>query len=323
MGGARPTVRVAAGQVAAGLLGDDHDHDDDNDNEDEDGDRMTEGTATGRANDGVPELIDELRGLADRLATSGGEVARQMLAEFAGGGLGAQAKSSATDPVTVIDTSVEEHLRREISTHRPGDGVLGEEAGEAPGTGAASRVRWVVDPVDGTVNLLYGIPFTAVSVAAELDGVVVVGAVQNIVSRETWTAARGRGATLRAPDGAVTALGVSRCRDLSLALVGTGFAYDAAVRAEQGRAVAALLPQVRDIRRCGSAALDLCMLATGRLDAYYERCLKPWDHAAGALIAAEAGAVVTTSDDDAVPTVAATPGVSAQFLAALRVCGAL
>ena len=284
---------------------------------------MTEGTAAARSNDSSPGLIDELRELADRWATSGGEVARQMLAELAGGGLGAQAKSSATDPVTVIDTSVEEHLRREISTHRPGDGVLGEEAGEATGSGAASRVRWVVDPVDGTVNLLYGIPFTAVSVAAELDGVVVAGAVHNIVSRETWTAARGRGATLLAPDGAVTTPGVSRCQDLSLALVGTGFAYDAAVRAEQGRAVAELLPQVRDIRRCGSAALDLCMLATGRLDAYYERCLKPWDHAAGALIAAEAGAEVTTSDDDAVPTVAAAPGVSAQFRAALRGCGAL
>ena len=297
--------------------------DDDHDDDDGNGDRMTEGTASAESEDGTRDFIDELRQLADRLATSGGEVARQMLAELGGGGLGAQSKSSATDPVTVIDTSVEENLRREISTHRPGDGVLGEEAGEALGSGSASRVRWVVDPVDGTVNLLYGIPFTAVSVAAEIDGVVVVGAVHNIVSRETWTAARGRGATLRAPDGPVTTLGVSGCRDLSVALVGTGFAYDAAVRAQQGRAVAALLPHVRDIRRCGSAALDLCMLATGRLDAYYERCLKPWDHAAGALIAAEAGAVVTTSDDDAVPTVGAAPGVSDQFRKALRDCGAL
>lgn len=270
-----------------------------------------------------PDFIGELRELADLLASSGGEVARRMSAELAGRGLGAQSKSSHTDPVTVIDTSVEEHLRREIAARRPGDGVLGEEGGEAPGSGAASRVRWVVDPVDGTVNLLYGIPFTAVSVAAEIDGVVVVGAVHNIVSRETWTAARGQGATLRAPDGAITTLSASGCRDLSLALVGTGFAYDAGVRADQGRAVAALLPRVRDIRRCGSAALDLCMIATGRLDAYYERCLKPWDHAAGALIAAEAGAEVTTSDDDTVPTVAAAPGVSTQFLDALRDCGAL
>lgn len=284
---------------------------------------MTEGMASAGSEAGRPECIDELRGLADRLATSGGEVARRMLAEVTEGGLGARSKSSDTDPVTIIDTSVEEHLRRGIATHRPGDSVLGEEGGEAARSGTDNRVRWVVDPVDGTVNLLYGIPFTAVSVAAELDGVVVAGAVHNIVSLETWTAARARGATLRAPDGTITTLGASECGDLSLALVGTGFAYDAAVRAEQGQAVASLLPQVRDIRRCGSAALDLCMLATGRLDAYYERCLKPWDHAAGAIIAAEAGAVVTTSDDDAVPTVGAAPGVSGQFLEALRACGVL
>lgn len=269
------------------------------------------------------ELLGELRATAELLASSGGDVARRMSAELAGRGLGALTKSSHTDPVTVIDTGVEEHLRREIAARRPGDGVLGEEAGEEPGDGHAGGVRWIVDPVDGTVNLLYGIPFTAVSVAAELDGVVVAGAVHNIATGETWTAGRGQGATLRAPDGAVTPLRASACRDLSLALVGTGFAYDSVVRAEQGRAVATLLPRVRDIRRCGSAALDLCMIATGRLDAYYERCLKPWDHAAGALIATEAGAEVTTSVDDAVPTVAAAPGVAAEFRAALRDCGAL
>ena len=284
---------------------------------------MNGNTASARENESGPEFIDALRALAVHLATSGGEVARRMLAELDGQGPGAQTKSSVTDPVTVIDTAVEEHLRRGIAAARPGDGVLGEEAGETRGTGGGTRVRWVVDPVDGTVNLLYGIPFTAVSVAAEVDGVVVVGAVHNIVTHETWTAARDRGATLRAPERDVVPLGVSDCVDLSLALVGTGFSYDASVRSEQGAVVAALLPRVRDIRRCGSAALDLCMLATGRLDAYYERCLKPWDHAAGALIAAEAGAIVTTSDDDAVPTVAAGPGVSEAFRQALRECGAL
>lgn len=284
---------------------------------------MNGNTASAREDESGPEFIDGLRALAVHLATSGGEVARRMLAELDGQGPGAQTKSSVTDPVTVIDTAVEEHLRREIAAARPGDGVLGEEAGETRGTGGGTRIRWVVDPVDGTVNLLYGIPFTAISVAAEVDGVVVVGAVHNIVTHETWTAARDRGATLRAPGRDVVPLGVSDCADLSLALVGTGFSYDAAVRSEQGAAVAALLPRVRDIRRCGSAALDLCMLATGRLDAYYERCLKPWDHAAGALIAAEAGAIVTTSDDDAVPTVAAGPGVWEPFRDALRECGAL
>lgn len=284
---------------------------------------------TGVAGDGTgPDVVDGLRALADTLACSGGEVARRMLAELAAPGLDARSKSSATDPVTIVDTSVEDHLRRELAEHRPDDRMLGEETGESGGaTGAASgsdgRVRWIVDPVDGTVNLLYGIPFTAVSIAAELDGVVVVGAVHNIVTRETWTAARGRGATLRDPDGTATTLAASGCDDLALALVGTGFAYDSAVRAQQGRVVADLLPRVRDIRRCGSAALDLCMLATGRLDAYYERCLKLWDHAAGALIAEEAGAVVATSSDDAVPTVAAAPGVAREFRQALEDCGAL
>ena len=276
------------------------------------------------------DAVDELRDLADRLATSGGEVARRMLDRLAAAGLDARTKSSATDPVTVIDTSVEEHLRATVAAARPGDRVLGEEGGDDadagsaadaetdPGAGGASgAVRWIVDPVDGTVNLLYGIPFTAVSVAAEVGGAIVAGAVHNIVTRETWTAGLGRGAVLRDRDGTEVSLAVSGCEDLALALVGTGFAYDATIRAEQGQVVAGLLPRVRDIRRCGSAALDLCMVATGRLDAYYERCLKPWDHAAGALIATEAGAVVAVSDHDAAPTTAAAPGVSAEFLATL------
>lgn len=265
----------------------------------------------------VTNVLDELREFADDLAVSGGDVARRMLEQFASTGLDPRSKSSATDPVTVIDTSVEEHLRAEVASARPGDRFLGEEGGEASTPGVSGSVRWVIDPVDGTVNLLYGIPFTAVSVAAEVDGVVVAGAVHNIVTRETWTAASGRGAALRDTFGTVTVLEASECDELPLALVGTGFSYDSRVRAEQGRVVAELLPRIRDIRRCGSAALDLCMVATGRIDAYYERCLKPWDHAAGALIASEAGAVVSVSTDDAVPTTAAAPGVARDFLAAL------
>lgn len=261
--------------------------------------------------------VDELRGFAEWLATSGGDVARRMLDRLAAQSLDARTKSSATDPVTVIDTSVEEYLRQTVNSLRPDDRVLGEEGGETASPTRAGGVRWVVDPVDGTVNLLYGIPFTAVSVAAEVDGVVVAGAVHNIVTRETWTAGLGRGATLGHPEGTVRALAASDCEDLSRALVGTGFAYSAAVRAEQGETVARLLPRVRDIRRCGSAALDLCMVAAGRLDAYYERCLKPWDHAAGALVATEAGALVVVSTDDAVPTTAAAPGIVDPFLAAL------
>lgn len=278
---------------------------------------MADDRAVGTAGGNGVDAVAGLRAFAERLASGGGGVARRMLAEFDRSGLDSRSKSTATDPVTVIDLSVEEHLRAEVSSARPGDVVLGEEGGEE-GTRSGSGVRWIVDPVDGTVNLLYGIPFTAVSVAAEVDGVVVAGAVHNIVTRETWTAGLGRGATLSTADGAVSTLRVSECADLSLALVGTGFAYDSGIRAEQGRVVAGMLPRVRDIRRCGSAALDLCMLATGRLDAYYERCLKSWDHAAGALIATEAGAVVAISEDDAVPTTAAAPGVAVEFLSTLH-----
>lgn len=262
-----------------------------------------------------PDEVRELRRIADHLATTGGDVARRMLQDVTEGKLASESKSSATDPVTVIDTTVEEYLREQIAVLRPGDSVLGEEGGE---TGSAQKsVRWVVDPVDGTVNLLYGIPFTAVSVAAESDGVVVAGAVHNIVTRETWTAGLGRGAVLRHPDGTESNLRASTCEDLSLALVGTGFSYDAVTRAEQGAVLAGLIPRIRDIRRCGSAALDLCMVATGRLDAYFERCLKPWDYAAGALVAAEAGVLVAVSADDALPTTAAAPGVAERFRAAL------
>ena len=279
---------------------------------------MAGDSAVGMADGKAGGSVEELRLFADFLATSGGDVARRMLGEFATSGLDPRPKSSATDPVTVIDTSVEEYVRGEVASGRPGDTVLGEEGGEDATRPASGGVRWIVDPVDGTVNLVYGIPFTAVSVAAEIDGVVVAGAVHNITTRETFTAGLGLGAMLRMADDTSTALRASTCDDLALALVGTGFAYDADIRAEQGRLVASLLPRVRDIRRCGSAALDLCMLAAGRLDAYYERCLKPWDHAAGALIAAEAGAVVSVSDDDSVATTAAAPGVAADFLTALR-----
>lgn len=287
---------------------------------------MAEHPTAGVADTGDRPSVDGLRELAHRLATSGGDVARRLLDELAEGGLDARAKSTATDPVTVVDTAVERHLRRELTESRPGDRVLGEEGGEAApsgdtagpgGSDATGAVRWIVDPVDGTVNLLYGIPFTAVSVAAEVDGRVLAGAVHNIATRETWTAGLGRGAALIRPDGSAVELAASACVDLALALVGTGFSYDADVRAEQGAVVAGLLPRVRDIRRCGSAALDLCMVATGRLDAYYERGLKPWDHAAGALVAAEAGAVVAVSSDDLVPTTAAAPGVATEFLDAL------
>ena len=291
---------------------------------------------TNTHSDGAAAEIDvsALRRAAEDLARRGGQRARDLLDEIRADGRpgqpGHRVKSSRTDPVTAVDTGVEAFLRAELARTRPDDRMLGEETGDGSGPtnpGAAeglpggSGVRWIVDPVDGTVNLLYGIAFTAVSVAAEVDGRVVAGAVHDITSGETFSAAVGAGAHLETPGGRREVLSATDCSDPALALVGTGFAYRSQVRAEQGRVVAELLPRVRDIRRCGSAALDLCMVAAGRLDAYYERCLKPWDHAAGALIASEAGARVRVSGDDRVPTVAAAPRLAARFEAELRRAG--
>ncbi len=156
------------------------------------------------------------------------------------------------------------------TTLRPGDAVLGEEYGEA-GTGRRpGTVRWIVDPIDGTVNYLYGLPHYAVSLAAEVDGEVVAGVVRNAATGEEWTATAGGGAWR---DG--RRLTGSPATDLGQALVATGFGYDAARRAHQAAVLAELIPRVRDIRRFGAAALDLCLAAEGRVDAYYEKGLAP------------------------------------------------
>jgi myo-inositol-1(or 4)-monophosphatase len=168
--------------------------------------------------------------------------------------------------------------------------VLGEEGASRPGT---SGVRWVVDPIDGTVNFLYGLAGYAVCIAAEVDGRVDVGVVLDVAAGELFTAVRGGGAQLAAGGAAPEPLAVRRPPSLDRALVGTGFGYRAEQRRAQGAVVAQLLPLVRDIRRRGSSALDLCAVAAGRLDAYYEEGLKPWDHAAAGLVAAEAGAVLS------------------------------
>jgi myo-inositol-1(or 4)-monophosphatase len=194
-------------------------------------------------------------------------------------------KSTPTDVVTESDTAAEALIRERLLTARPDDAVLGEEGGASVG---ASGVRWVVDPIDGTVNYLYGIPQYAVSIAAQRDdGDIVAGVVHNPVSRETWTAVRGGGAYL---DG--EPVRESGCADLDLALVATGFGYDAGRRQRQAAILAGILPSIRDVRRAGAASLDLCAVATGRVDGYYERGLGAWDLAAGGLIAEEAGAVV-------------------------------
>ncbi len=233
------------------------------------------------------------------------------------------AKSTPTDPVTVVDTETEELLRRRVAELRPADVVLGEERG-GPGAVGAGTVTWVVDPVDGTVNFVYGIPVFAVSVAAQVDGVSLAGAVADVSTGEIYSAALGGGAQVRGPAGR-RRLSCTGATDLGMTLLGTGFGYAPDRRAAQGRLLAQLLPQVRDVRRLGSAALDLCMVAAGRLDAHYEHGLNVWDWAAGALIAAEAGAVVRlpAPGEPLGLTLAAAPGVADALCAALARCGGL
>jgi myo-inositol-1(or 4)-monophosphatase len=198
-------------------------------------------------------------------------------------------KSSPVDVVTAVDKASERLIVDRLLAARPDDGVLGEEGAARPGT---SGVRWVVDPIDGTVNFLYGVPAYAVSIAAEVDGVVRAGAVLNVATGELFTATAGGGAHLTVDGTEPVPLTGSRPPSLGQTLVATGFGYRVEQRRAQGAVVAELLPRVRDIRRFGSAALDLCAAAAGRVDAYYELDLNPWDHAAGALVAAEAGLVL-------------------------------
>ncbi len=206
-------------------------------------------------------------------------------------------KSSPTDVVTEMDRRSEALITGLIRAVRPGDAVLGEEGGQTPGGQArpgGPRVRWVVDPLDGTVNYLYGLPDWAVSIAAEVDGTVLAGVVEVPRRGERFTAVAGRGAWLHHDGDPGTAIPLHCTTGVPLgrALVGTGFGYDPGRRRVQGEVIAAVLPQVRDIRRGGSASVDLCSVAAGRLDAFFERGLNYWDYAAGGLIAREAGAVV-------------------------------
>jgi myo-inositol-1(or 4)-monophosphatase len=200
-------------------------------------------------------------------------------------------KSSPVDVVTAVDRATERLITDRLLAARPDDGLLGEEGAARAGT---SGVRWVVDPIDGTVNFLYDLPAYAVSIAAEVDGQAVAGVVLNVATGELFTAAAGGGAFLSSPARPESQrLTGSRPVSLEQALVATGFGYRVEQRRAQGAVVAELLPVVRDIRRFGSAALDLCAVAAGRVDAYYELDLNRWDHAAGALVAAEAGLTLT------------------------------
>jgi myo-inositol-1(or 4)-monophosphatase len=193
-------------------------------------------------------------------------------------------KSSATDIVTEMDQASERLLVEHIRAARPDDGFLGEEGADEAGT---SGVTWVIDPIDGTVNYLYQLPAFAVSVGVRVGDEIVAGAVVNPMSGEVFTARRGQGAWL---DG--RPIRVNTAPTMAMALVATGFGYDPGRRARQAQVLTGVLPKIRDIRRMGAASLDLCALACGRVDGYFEQGLKPWDLAAGGLIAAEAGAVV-------------------------------
>jgi myo-inositol-1(or 4)-monophosphatase len=250
----------------------------------------------------------------------------------------AATKSSPTDVVTEMDRRAEELIRARILVARPDDAILGEEGGQIEGAGDAPA-RWVVDPLDGTVNYLYGLHDWAVSVAAEVGGreeggdvgrKIVAGVVYVPMRGELFTAVRGEGAWLEStrasgvpdstsdpdiPEISTFERSPLRCRPgvpLDQALVATGFGYRAQRRRVQGEIVAALLPRIRDIRRNGVASIDLCAVAMGRVDGYYERGLKYWDYAAGALIAAEAGAIVGNSrggPPSTSMTIAAGPGL--------------
>ncbi len=193
-------------------------------------------------------------------------------------------KSSPTDVVTETDLYAEDLIRRHLREATPEAGVLGEERGQ---TRPGARLLWVTDPLDGTVNFLHGVPLFAVSIAAAVDGEVVAGAVVDVLRGELFSAHLGGGASC---DGEPIA--VSECSSIEQALVTTGFSNRAGERVRQGEVAAGLLPRAADLRCFGSAALELCWVACGRVDAYYQRGTALWDRAAGALIAAEAGADV-------------------------------
>jgi myo-inositol-1(or 4)-monophosphatase len=200
----------------------------------------------------------------------------------------ADTKSSPVDVVTEMDIAAEKLITGLISERRPDDGFLGEEGASVEGS---TGIRWVIDPLDGTVNYLYGLPTWAVSIAAEQDGETVAGVVFAPMRGETYHAVRGGGAWATGAWAGERRLTCRAPAPLDQALVATGFSYVSAEREKQGDVVRRLIPLVRDIRRGGSAAIELCDVAAGRLDGYYERGLNAWDMAAGDLIAREAGAV--------------------------------
>ncbi|HEX5117625.1 MAG TPA: inositol monophosphatase family protein [Pseudonocardiaceae bacterium] len=256
----------------------------------------------------------ELRTHAERVAV---EAARLVAAVRATAVGEVDTKSTETDVVTSGDRASERLVRERLAELTPGVPVIGEEEG---GTAPVRGLCWVVDPIDGTVNYLYGLPWYGVSVAAQVDGVSVAGVIVEPATGRVWSAARGHGASL---DG--VPLRVSGATRLDLSLVATGFSYAAQRRARQAALWARLLPRVRDMRRAGASSLDLCAVAAGWLDAYLEHGLHRWDWAAGALIAEEAGAVVRLPGGDpelgADAVLVAAPGIADALRDELVACG--
>jgi myo-inositol-1(or 4)-monophosphatase len=229
--------------------------------------------------------------------------------------LSVDSKSTPTDLVSAMDRTAEEMIIDGLLGPRPADGFLGEEGGERIGT---SGVRWVVDPLDGTVNYLFGFPMWGVSIGMEQDGVTEIGVISTPAFDEHYIAVRGQGAWLiRGEQGA--RLSVKKCADLSLAMIVTGFGYSPERRVSQAAVVQELIAQVRDIRRLGAAVVDFAWLAQGRFDAYYERGLNAWDISAGMLLAAEAGAEVSflRGGEPSDLLVAVVPGIAHELRAEL------
>ena len=259
-----------------------------------------------------PAGYDGLLALAADIATEAGALLLERPSD-----LGVDTKSTPTDVVTVMDKASERLIVDRIRSERPGDGMLGEEGTDEPGE---TGFRWVIDPLDGTVNYLYQLPFWAVSIGCEYNGETVAGVVHAPVLGWTFTAtadspALRNGETLHG----------SVVTGLDQLLLGTGFGYDSALRAKQGGYIGKLLPRIRDIRRYGSGALDLCMAAAGLIDAYVEQGLNPWDLSAGGLIARRAGLLVTVMNGKPAGrdlVVAAPPAVAPALLAALEELGA-
>jgi myo-inositol-1(or 4)-monophosphatase len=242
------------------------------------------------------------------------------------GPLSVRTKSSATDAVTELDVAAERLIVERLTRDRPHDAVLAEEGHDvaAPADAGPEAVRWVIDPLDGTVNYLYGLPHWAVSIAAQQDGATVIGVVHVPVLDETFVAVQGGGAWHVTREGA-RRLRLGEGVGLDQALVATGFSYAAHERAQQAEVLASLLPLVRDVRRLGAAAVDLAHAALGRVDVFFEAGLQPWDVAAGALIVEEAGGVVVvepTPGSAAVAVIAGPVGTVRDLAARLGAAGA-